>query len=252
MASRARFRRLVVGLALAGLVGTCDEGGGGDELRSFASTYARAVCQRIFACCPATDRALTLGFNYRDQAACVATQEGAIRERESAIKQGLAVFDPEDGRRCLGELETRACGELFSRTGVFVGCRDLLRGKGAPGAACDNTDIQCASLWCQDDVCAPGPACKRRLDCGAGQFCNVTGNSSTQTCQPARARGDACSRMDDECGPGARCLDGRCADSLADGQRCQFESDCIGMCDNRITITPEGACRPALCRGLSP
>ena len=89
--------------------------------------------------------------------------------------------------------------------GAFVACRDLLQGRAALGAPCDDTDIICASLWCQDDVCAPRPACKRRVDCGAGQFCNVTGDSSNQTCQPARARGDACGMNDDECGAGARC-----------------------------------------------
>jgi hypothetical protein len=240
-----------VGLALLVLVGTCGDENGAGEYRAFASEYAQAVCQRIFGCCSAAERGMTLAWNYPDMAACLRVQREGILRSEGALESGERRFDPEDGRRCLAVVQAGACGALFSRRGTFLPCRDLLQGRAPLGAACDNTDIICQSLWCQDDVCAPRPACKRRIDCGSDQFCNVTGDPATQVCLPARALGAACGMKDDECSTG-RCREGVCIDRMPDGQRCQFESDCTGFCDNVLTNTPEGTCRPALCQGSPP
>jgi hypothetical protein len=248
----AQGRFVAAGLAFLVLVGTCGEdGGGAAEYRAFAAEYAQAVCQRIFGCCSAAERGMTLAFNYPDMAACLRVQEDGVLRTESGIEQGQWRFDPKDGQRCLAQLQAGTCGALFSRRGSILGCRDVLRGWAPLGAACDNTDIICQSNWCQDDVCAPPPPCKRPVDCGAGQFCNATGDPATQICQPARARGEACGFNDDECGTG-RCRQRVCVDGMPDGQRCQFESDCTGFCDNVLTNTPEGSCRPALCQGSAP
>lgn len=127
------------------------------------------------------------------------------------------------------------------------------------GEACNyNTNPCKVGHYCNDDdVCQKiefleqGKACGDDDFCQAGLTCITTFNEETEqlegTCQPVRARGEACTGYN-QCSLGLICNatddePGECVALQGVGEACDFTSDPVVMCQEHLECV-DNVCRP--------
>jgi hypothetical protein len=138
-------------------------------------------------------------------------------------------------------------------------CR-IYHGHKTEGLECDNTFDDCAqglkcSYWgsgssyvCRPACEAAGAACDYDGQCGPGLFCRYDfepyPSSGTESCQPLPKVGESCEDSY-ECVAGARCdfASDTCVDPIADGQACDPNIPCAGVCRGDVCE----ASTPSIC-----
>ncbi len=140
------------------------------------------------------------------------SSEGGLCQTTCALAGGVLLCDPEVDP---GAPETSFC---LQEDNLFCGAAGTCAKLGGRGAPC-RTSVECqGGLWC---------------------------NTEKQLCAPRILVGNGCSSLD-ACVHGARCRDGLCQATSADGAHCTTNQSCAGLCDATQT------CQAAAVEGLVP
>ncbi|WP_437801333.1 hypothetical protein [Sorangium sp. So ce693] len=239
-------------------------GCGDDEARAragsdFLSSYAKALCDRTFACCDAATRAAhDLDASSAD--ACASELEEIL----VAVSDGGEVkgtFVPEKAEACLAEVDAAPCAEI-QIVSVLLGvnakftpsCPGAWDGSVPEGGTCGN-NWDCARDRCLHTVDASGQStsacraravagepCSSRFDCDDGLRCDQPSAPDAGTCAPRLAMGESCKGSLD-CQDELRCGEDRtCQAREQAGGACASDEDCAAgaACDG-ATCTPLGA-----------
>ncbi|WP_437570944.1 hypothetical protein [Sorangium sp. So ce542] len=225
----------------------------------FFSRYAKALCDRTFACCDAATRAAhDLDASSAD--ACASDLE-AILVAFTGGGEVNGTFVPEKAEACLAEVDAAPCAEL-QILGVLLGvndgftpsCLDAWDGSAPEGGTCA-TDWDCARDRCVRSTDASGQttsACKARAAagepcssafyCDEALRCDQPSPPDDGTCAPRLAVGASCKGSLD-CQEELRCgEDGTCQAREPAGGPCASDEDCAAgtRCDG-ATCAPLGA-----------
>ncbi|WP_437827817.1 hypothetical protein [Sorangium sp. So ce1153] len=225
----------------------------------FLSRYAKALCDRTFACCDAATRAAH-GLDASSADACASDFE-AIFVAFSGGGEVNGTFVPEKAEACLAEVDAAPCAEL-QILGVLLGvddeftpsCLDAWDGSAPEGGTC-GTDWDCAQDRClhttdasgqRTSACkaraAAGQPCSSRFDCDEALRCDQPSPPDAGTCAPRLAAGESCKGSLD-CEEDLRCgQDGTCQAREQAGGPCGSDEDCAAgaTCDG-ATCAPLGA-----------
>ncbi|WP_437284647.1 hypothetical protein [Sorangium sp. So ce406] len=225
----------------------------------FLARYAKALCDRTFACCDAATRAAH-GLDASSADACASELEAIL----VVVTDGGEVkgtFVPEKAAACLAEVDEAPCAEL-QIVGVLLGvngeftpsCLDVWDGSVPEGGTC-GSDWDCARDRCVRTTDASGQttsACKARalagepcssaFDCDEALRCDQPSPPDAGTCAPRLAAGESC-KGTLECQAELRCGDdGTCQAREQAGGPCASDQDCAAgaTCDG-ATCAPLGA-----------
>ncbi|WP_438004520.1 hypothetical protein WME89_37915 [Sorangium sp. So ce321] len=225
----------------------------------FLSRYAKALCDRTFACCDAATRAAH-GLDASSADACASDFE-AIFVAFSGGGEVKGTFVPEKAEACLAEVNAAPCAEL-QILGVLLGvnekftpsCLDAWDGSAPEGGAC-GTDWDCAGDRCVHTTDASGQRtsackatalagqpCSSRFDCDEALRCDQPSPPDAGTCAPRLAVSGSCKGSLD-CQEELRCgQDGTCQAREQAGGPCASDDDCAAgtTCDG-ATCAPLGA-----------
>ncbi|AUX45211.1 hypothetical protein SOCE26_066920 [Sorangium cellulosum] len=254
-----------VAVAMSAVPGCGDDetrasSGGPDRTGSdFLSSYAKALCERTFACCDAATRAAhDLDASSADT--CASELE-AILVAVSGGGEVKGTFVPEKAEACLAEVDAAPCAEL-QILGVLLGvndgftpsCLDAFDGSVPEGETC-GTDWDCVRDRClytgdasgqRTSACtaraAAGERCSSAFDCDEALRCDQPSPSNAGTCAPRLAVGGSCEGSLD-CQEELRCgQEGTCQARQQAGGPCASDGDCAAgtTCDG-ATCAPLGA-----------
>ncbi|WP_437303788.1 hypothetical protein [Sorangium sp. So ce388] len=225
----------------------------------FLSRYAKALCDRTFACCDAATRAAH-GLDASSADACASDFE-TIFVAFSGGGEVKGTFVPEKAEACLAEVDAAPCAEL-QILGVLLGvddkftpsCLDAWDGSAPEGGTC-GTDWDCAQDRCLHTIdasgqrtsackarAAAGQPCSSRFDCDEALRCDQPSPPDAGTCAPRLAAGGSCKGSLD-CEEELRCgEDGACQAREQAGGPCASDEDCAARatCDG-VTCAPLGA-----------
>ncbi|WP_437730551.1 hypothetical protein [Sorangium sp. So ce1335] len=253
-----------VAVAMSAVPGCGDDGagassGGPEPTGSdFLTRYAKALCDRTFACCDAATRAAH-GLDASSADACASTFEALLAGIGAGEVKGT--FVPEKAEACLAEVGAAPCAEL-QILGVLLGvddeytpsCLDAWDGSVPEGGTC-NTDWDCARDRCVHTVdasgqrtsactarAAAGEPCSSAFDCDEALRCDQPSPPSAGTCAPRLGVGGACKGSSD-CQEELRCgEDDTCQTREQAGGPCTSDEDCAAgtTCDG-AACAPLGA-----------
>jgi hypothetical protein len=195
--------RLLMGITL--LAGC---GGGSSapiKIEDFPQKYAEALCTKNFTCCDASELV------DKTMSVCVTDNQTVIgiliSEINSSQAQGRASYDATQSGTCIDSLKAMTCDEFKQGIGGnMAACMAFIMPKVAMGGACSQ-GYECTTGNCEgatteppvDGMCAAAPVVANVGQscavnpCADGAYCD-----STDTCQPAKAAGEACT-TDTEC-----------------------------------------------------
>ena len=179
-----------------------------------------SICDGLAAaiCSSATSTCCTSRGSTYDESTCKSNETTYCNEQIAAVKGGKLTYDPSqlDACKAAWSSEVTKCSIFFTDwVKMNAPCQQLFNGTVAPGAAC-TFDYQCqaspgGSAYCNTTskkcvsyvVVAAGAGCNFTGStihyCDTGYYCDTT--STTPTCTPQRALGDACDGPDDlSCG----------------------------------------------------
>ncbi|WP_437660007.1 hypothetical protein [Sorangium sp. So ce1182] len=225
----------------------------------FLSRYAKALCDRTFACCDAATRAAH-GLDSSSADACASDFE-AIFVAFSGGGEVKGTFVPEKAEACLAEVNAAPCAEL-QILGVLLGvndkftpsCLDAWDGSAPEGGTC-GTDWDCAGDRCVHTtdasgqrtsackaIAAAGQPCSSRFDCDEALRCDQPSPPDAGTCAPRLAVSGPCKGSLD-CQEELRCgQDGTCQAREQAGGPCASDEDCAtGTTCDGATCAPLGA-----------
>ncbi|MDI3285889.1 hypothetical protein [Polyangium sp. 15x6] len=228
---------------------------GGD----FFSRYAKALCDRTFACCDAATRAAH-GLDASSADTC-ASEFAAIFVAINGGNEVKGTFVSEKAEACLAEVGAAPCAEI-EILGVVLGvddkhtpsCLDAFDGAVPEGEAC-NTDWDCARDRClrtidangqMSTACtalgADGAPCSASFDCEDALRCDKTASPDAGTCAPRLAVGGSC-KGNSDCLAELRCAqDDTCQTREQAGGPCASDEDCAaGMMCQGAMCAPLGA-----------
>ncbi|WP_437317518.1 hypothetical protein [Sorangium sp. So ce385] len=252
-----------VAVAMSAVPGCGDDetrassGGPGPTAGDFFSRYAKALCDRTFACCDAATRAAhDLDASSAD--ACASDLEAILVAVTGGEVNGT--FVPEKAEACLAEVDAAPCAEL-QILGVLLGVNDGFTpsclaawdGSVPEGGTCA-TDWDCARDRClytgdasgqRTSACkakaAAGEPCSSTFDCDEALRCDQPSPPDEGTCAPRLAVGGSCEGSLD-CQEELHCEDGTCQARQQAGGPCASDGDCAAgtACDG-ATCAPLGA-----------
>lgn len=183
-----------------------------------ASSVEEACAQRADAMCAVMAECASYGFvlAYGDMEHCRATLSQECFA--SALASGSR-WEVADLNACANEYAALSCGELYSATVPWAGCKSLKGGPRVAGERC-NTNSQCQSNDCMKgidecgdclgllgDVCNPGRGCSLGLACEYGE--------EGYRCRPNPVLGEECPH-------------GGCWESSCEFGRCEAFAD-VGL-----------------------
>ncbi|XXX75545.1 hypothetical protein WMF30_48635 [Sorangium sp. So ce134] len=223
-----------VAVAMSAVPGCGDDetpassGGPGPTGDDFISRYAKALCNRTFACCDAATRAAhDLDASSAD--ACASDLE-AILLAVSGGGEVKGTFVPEKAEACLAEVDAAPCAQL-QILGVLLGVND-------------GFTPSCLAAW--DGSVPEGGTCGTDWDCVRDRCVYTTDASGQRTsaCKARSVAGEACSSTFD-CDEGLRCDQpsppdaGTCVQRLAVGGSCEGSLDC----EEELRCGQDGTCQ---------
>ena len=218
-------------LAVAG----CSSSSSPVPASQFPSDYAKAYCQKAFACCTSSE--IQMKF-----AVLGITDEPSCDQKYGALLQQFVLGgDPSKYKysaSCGGELVANIDG---------WSCAEFVAGNSMP-APCELTS----------GTVANGGTCTVGSECTSG-LCSFTGQQSTGTCTAYVPEGSSCSVSTSSgiCVQGTFCQGSTgtptCVALLADGGTCMFDSQCqSGACNGANPSSgTTGTCgAPTTCNGV--
>lgn len=167
-------------------------------IEQLPAAVARAVCNRLYACCSEAQRGASAGTTVDE---CTQNYTiligllyvGSLNESQ---REARSRYHGEQGAQCLKDVDSLGC-ELQP---VEI-CTEAVEPLTAAGEFC-KLDLECVDGACLTDQCgAPQPddgPCADAADCESG-YCS----SATSTCQPLAAQDEACTAN-------ANCESGNC------------------------------------------
>ena len=217
-----RARLFSFSVVVAVLVACGDDDANPDAAKDAAiDANAKALCNRIFACCSQSELADLSFVDIKSPptlAGCIALHAKNGRDYkpptdEAAAASKVAVH-LEKSEACVAEIEKLSCSEFQTRLvrlhlGDAYGlCNGVVvEALVADGKPC-STYLDCKSGSCAGGTCKPFPAAGQACapdGCAAGMRCNP----DTLICEKLVAKGEACT-SDDACESGA-CRSSKCA-----------------------------------------
>lgn len=180
----------------------------GPTVEDFAEGFVAEMCDTLFDCCDATERA-SLGADAPDRGSCPDTvglnADGLAELLGDITAGGRASFDSERAAACLAWLSEATCVERAGAIGRGHHACDLpLTPRVRDGDACTQHP-QCLSGYCVplEERCAPMPRLGEPCSgmCAAGQYC---GGESERTCHEEESAGGPC-ELDAHCAAGLMC-----------------------------------------------
>jgi hypothetical protein len=228
-----------IGIVLAASVLAQSCGGASQRpplpLEQFETQFVAIGCQKVFACCDATELA-ALGPAIVDEASC-RSDLGAnpnFTATQALVADGTVKYDGYKARACLDVLAALSCAEWAGGNSLdrFPNCDGILVGAGPAGSACAS-DAVCASGRCSSDP-------------------NTGGSLS---CVAPAQRGESCELA--PCAAGLSCVLGpsggprTCGDPFPDGASCSFDADCATRsCLPNSTGQGSSCALPDYCNGV--
>jgi hypothetical protein len=158
--------------------------GGSVALEQVPGELSKVYCEKIYACCSATERMnnFLVGTDQMScQVALGAFLSFVVPELQASISKGRAAYHPEKMGTCVSQLRATSCADLKANAmGVSLTsipeCAAAFEAKVAIGGACDQNG-ECTGGFCDDDMkkCAAlkadGQACASGEECTNGS-CN--------------------------------------------------------------------------------
>lgn len=212
------MKRLVACVLLVG----CGGDGADIALDDLGRELAEVGCAKQFDCCSSAEimeqyMGITIdGRPIETEADCVdfanALLTGlGVAQWKASLEAGRIEYNADAAGDCVAALESLSCSEYNSGELPLGGdCRPYLIPKVADGGGCTN-DYECTSNYClgetnstegdTDGACMPLPSevgaeCEEK--CGNGLACKLDRTSSKDTCQTPTADGDECD-FDSDC-----------------------------------------------------
>jgi len=197
-----------IGLVCVVLAMGCG-GGSGVPIDQFGQSYANAICAQNFKCCSSAD---LMGKTMSD---CVNTNGlvfgAAVSTLQTAQSQGRVTYDAAKAGTCISGIRAMSCADWqkgLTEANSPPSCSAVFVAKVAASGMCTSdqectSGQYCAGLDASKDPPTPG-TCAATVamggSCANGETCatDLYCGSTTQTCQPKKAAGTACS-TDNEC-----------------------------------------------------
>jgi hypothetical protein len=152
-------------------------------LEKVAGELKKALCDKMFTCCSASERADNPDFG-GDPQRCLDNLNGEatllLGDLQASVDAGRVIYHPDKMSACLAKLKARSCGEAKmppDNKGITQLCDGVFEPRVPVGGACSYY-WDCNGGWCQGDIggladkCSPltpeGGQCDEGPECVTG------------------------------------------------------------------------------------